>query len=99
MILSICVNMNFFTCDSLFQINTLDSAGPLCGGSFGNRLGCGRAATRRDQSDLANRLGKRQQYVSKYESRERRLDVVEFVEAPKRTWRACSARQATSAKS
>lgn len=31
------------------------------------------------QTELAQRLGKRQQFVSKYESGERRLDVVEFV--------------------
>jgi transcriptional regulator with XRE-family HTH domain len=32
------------------------------------------------QVELAARLGKRQQFVSKYESGERRLDVVEFVD-------------------
>lgn len=32
------------------------------------------------QGELATRLGKRQQFVSKYESGERRLDVVEFVD-------------------
>lgn len=31
------------------------------------------------QSQLASRLGKPQSYVSKYESGERRIDVVEFV--------------------
>jgi len=31
------------------------------------------------QQDLARRLGKPQSFVSKYERRERRLDVVEFV--------------------
>lgn len=31
------------------------------------------------QRDLATRLGKPQSFVSKYERRERRLDVVEFV--------------------
>ncbi len=31
------------------------------------------------QKDLAKRLGKPQSFVSKYERRERRLDVVEFV--------------------
>lgn len=42
------------------------------------------ASARRDagltQTQLATRLGKRQQFVSKYESGERRLDVVEFVD-------------------
>ena len=33
------------------------------------------------QQQLADRLGKPQSYVSKYESGERRLDVVEFVQA------------------
>jgi transcriptional regulator with XRE-family HTH domain len=32
------------------------------------------------QEELAGRLGKRQQFVSKYESGERRLDVLEFVD-------------------
>ena len=32
------------------------------------------------QTALADQLGKRQQFVSKYESGERRLDVVEFVD-------------------
>jgi len=32
------------------------------------------------QVELGDRLGKRQQYVSKFESYERRLDVVEFVD-------------------
>jgi transcriptional regulator with XRE-family HTH domain len=32
------------------------------------------------QVELAQRLGKRQQFVSKYESGERRLDVVEFAD-------------------
>jgi transcriptional regulator with XRE-family HTH domain len=32
------------------------------------------------QTDLAARLGKRQQFVSKYESGERRLDAVELVD-------------------
>jgi transcriptional regulator with XRE-family HTH domain len=41
------------------------------------------AARRRSgltQVELADRLGKRQQYVSKFESYERRLDIVEFVD-------------------
>jgi transcriptional regulator with XRE-family HTH domain len=33
------------------------------------------------QAELAERLGKPQSYVSKYENGERRLDVVEFLEA------------------
>lgn len=32
------------------------------------------------QTQLAQKLGQRQQFVSKYESGERRLDVVEFVD-------------------
>ena len=32
------------------------------------------------QAELAGRLGRRQQFVSKYESGERRLDVVEFAD-------------------
>ena len=32
------------------------------------------------QTDLALRLGKLQAYVSKYERRERRLDLVEFLD-------------------
>lgn len=35
------------------------------------------------QSQVAARLGKPQSYVSKYESGERRLDVVEFLEVCK----------------
>ena len=42
------------------------------------------ADARRDagltQLELAQRLGRRQQFVSKYESGERRLDVVEFAD-------------------
>ena len=41
-------------------------------------------AARRDagltQIELANRIGKPQSFVSKYESGERRLDVVEFID-------------------
>lgn len=44
-------------------------------------------AARRDQGlsqvEMGNRLGRRQQFVSKYESRERRLDVIEFIDAAK----------------
>lgn len=32
------------------------------------------------QTELANRLGRRQQFVSKYESGERRLDIIEFID-------------------
>lgn len=32
------------------------------------------------QAELANRLGRRQQFVSKYESGERRLDIIEFID-------------------
>ena len=32
------------------------------------------------QAELAQRLGRRQQFVSKYESGERRLDIIEFVD-------------------
>lgn len=33
------------------------------------------------QTQLAAKLGKRQQFVSKYESGERRLDVIEYLDA------------------
>lgn len=33
-----------------------------------------------NQTELAEQLGKRQQFVSKYESGERRLDVIEFID-------------------
>ena len=35
------------------------------------------------QTALAAKLGKRQQFVSKYESGERRLDVIEFLDVAK----------------
>lgn len=35
------------------------------------------------QVEVANRLGKPQSFVSKYESGERRLDVIEFIEVCK----------------
>ena len=34
-----------------------------------------------NQTDLAAKLHKRQQYVSKYEAGERRLDLIEFADA------------------
>ena len=46
-------------------------------------IGALAAARRRSgltQVELGDRLGKRQQYVSKFESYERRLDIVEFVD-------------------
>ena len=39
-----------------------------------------REAQHLTQVELASRLGRPQSYVSKYESGERRLDVIEFVE-------------------
>ena len=39
-----------------------------------------RQAAGLSQVDLARRLGRPQSYVSKFESGERRLDVVEFIE-------------------
>ncbi len=49
------------------------------------RLIAGLADARRvaglTQAEVAGRLGHRQQYVSKYESGERRLDVVEYLDA------------------
>ena len=43
------------------------------------RLIAARKAAGMTQQELAGRLGKPQSFVSKYERRERRLDVVEFV--------------------
>ncbi len=40
----------------------------------------GRLEAELTQQALAKRLGRRQQFVSKYESFERRLDVIEFVD-------------------
>lgn len=40
----------------------------------------GRRAAGISQEKLADRLERRQQFVSKYESGERRLDIVEFVD-------------------
>ncbi|MGN6316607.1 MBL fold metallo-hydrolase [Trinickia sp.] len=45
------------------------------------------------------RMGERLDLTAPHRGERWWRDVVEFVEAPKRTWRACSARQATSAKS
>jgi transcriptional regulator with XRE-family HTH domain len=39
-----------------------------------------RASAQITQGALAAKLGKRQQFVSKYESGERRLDVIEFLD-------------------
>lgn len=44
------------------------------------RLRAQRVANRMTQHELADRLGRRQQFVSKYESMERRLDIIEFVD-------------------
>jgi transcriptional regulator with XRE-family HTH domain len=43
-------------------------------------LAAARQAKGMSQADLAQKLGQRQQFVSKYESCERRLDVIEFIE-------------------
>jgi transcriptional regulator with XRE-family HTH domain len=39
-----------------------------------------RVGAKLSQTALAAKLGKRQQFVSKYESGERRLDIIEFVD-------------------
>ncbi len=44
------------------------------------KLRVARKDARLSQTDLATKLGKRQQFVSKYESGERRLDVIEFLD-------------------
>jgi ribosome-binding protein aMBF1 (putative translation factor) len=49
-------------------------------GTFQRALIEARQTNNLTQSDVACRLGKPQSYVSKYESGERRLDVIEFVE-------------------
>jgi transcriptional regulator with XRE-family HTH domain len=47
---------------------------------FQNALAAARLEKGLTQSDIAARLGKPQSFVSKYESGERRLDVIEFLE-------------------
>jgi len=49
-------------------------------GKFREVLTDARLAHNRTQSEIASRLGKPQSFVSKYESGERRLDVVEFID-------------------
>jgi transcriptional regulator with XRE-family HTH domain len=50
---------------------------------FRRRLVAGRKAKGLTQSQLSERLGRPQSFVSKYERGERRLDVVEFLEVAK----------------
>lgn len=45
-----------------------------------SRLRDARLAGNLTQAALANRLGRLQQFVSKYEAGERRLDIVEFID-------------------
>lgn len=45
-----------------------------------NLLASARRANSLSQTDLAQKLSRRQQFVSKYETGERRLDVVEFID-------------------
>lgn len=51
--------------------------------AFLHSLMSARTAADITQQELARRLGKPQSFVSKYERRERRLDVVEFVKIAK----------------
>jgi transcriptional regulator with XRE-family HTH domain len=46
-------------------------------------LRAARKALHLSQTELAERLGKRQQFVSKYESGERRLDFIEVLDVAK----------------
>jgi transcriptional regulator with XRE-family HTH domain len=46
-------------------------------------LRAARKSARLTQTELAAKLGRRQQFVSKYESGERRLDIIEFLDAAK----------------
>lgn len=48
--------------------------------TFQNALVKARHASKLTQNDVATRIGKPQSYVSKYESGERRLDVIEFLD-------------------
>ena len=50
---------------------------------FRKRLVTGRKSKGLTQMQVAERLGKPQSFVSKYERGERRLDVVEFLEVAK----------------
>lgn len=46
-------------------------------------LRAARKNARLTQTELAAKLGRRQQFVSKYESGERRLDIIEFLDVAK----------------
>lgn len=46
-------------------------------------LRAARKQARLTQTELALKLGRRQQFVSKYESGERRLDIIEFLDVAK----------------
>ena len=47
------------------------------------RLADARRQAKLSQEELAEKLGRRQQYVSKYETGERRLDLIEYIDAAK----------------